>query len=482
MNSCLVLILCILGLQAQAQVKSKSLETNPVNVETSPALATSATAVEKPMPHSADSSGQNDLQMEQVERKALVQAFEFYKKEAYESSIAMLQKLRTDTSLTPSIYYLLGLNYYRINNYDLAEKYLTEVTRANSIQEISLAYYYLGLAQFYKADYERAMNSFELSIDTSKDTEHDKRVDRMIEKCIHIQNQIETDKLKHTLGFTAGYMYDSNGLNVAPQEDVVVGHVFNVSGFYSFKFYQNKDSSVEPTFYIADQHTLDYKLKLTDQMQAADHSMLLASIPYKIIVDGYRSTTSMNVGLYMLPSDSSTREMSIALIYVKQNLGTRLNADLDLDGQLIIGRDDSQITFFDAADNQTAIKYDLSGALKYSLRRMQSLVGELGFILNDADGENASYNKVYVNLSYELPSFKNTFSTFKSSYGYTNYSMSELGRKDTFIGINYLVSKDLTDRTTLNGFVSLSRSESTIEDYIYGDSTIGVQYIYLTRF
>ena len=184
----------------------------------------------------------------------------------------------------------------------------------------------------------------------------------------------------------------------------------------------------------------------------------------------------------MLPSDTQTRDMSIALIYVKQNLGTRLSTDLDLDGQLIIGRDDSQITFSDAADNQTAIKYDLSGALKYSLRSMQNIIGELGFILNDADGENASYNKVYVNLSYELPTFKNTFSTFKVSYGSADYALSELGRRDNYAAFNYSISKDLSERATLHGFAGLSRNESTIEDYTYGDSTIGIQYVYLTRF
>lgn len=465
MKNHLVLFLSLLCLQAHAQVNSKNLRIKK------PVQSLEAAPVQK-----------SEAQLEQEERKALAQAYELYKKEAFESSIATLQKVRTDSSLTQSVYYLLGLNYYRINNFDLAEKYLTEVTRSNTLQEISMAYYYLGLAQFYKGDYERAMNSFELSIDTSKDAEHDKRADRMIEKCIQVQNQLENDKLKYTMGYTVGYMYDSNALNVAPQEDVVVGHVFSASGFFAYKFWQDKDSSVEPMVYVSDQRTLDYKLKLTDQMQAADATMLLTSIPYKTIVDGYRSTTSMNLGLYMLPSDTQTRDMSIALIYVKQNLGTRLSTDLDLDGQLIIGRDDSQITFSDAADNQTAIKYDLSGALKYSLRSMQSIAGELGFILNDADGENASYNKVYVNLSYELPTFKNTFSTFKASYGSADYALSELGRRDNYAAFNYSISKDLSERTTLHGFVGLSRNESTIEDYTYGDSTVGIQYVYLTRF
>ena len=473
MKNSLVLFLSLLCLQANAQVNSKNLRIEPKNPqpETIKSIEQAETAPAK-----------TEVQLEQEERKAFAQAYEFYKKEAYESSIATLQKLRTNTSLTQSIYYLLGLNYYRINNFDLAEKYLTEVTRANTIQEVSLAYYYLGLAQFYKADYERAMNSFELSIDTSKDPEQDKRADRMIEKCIQIQNQLENDKLKYTMGYTVGYMYDSNALNIAPQEDVVTGHVFSASGFFAYKLWQDKDSSVEPMVYLADQRTLDYKLKLTDQMQAADSTMLLISVPYKTLVDGYRSTTSLNVGMYMLPSDTQTRDMSIALIYVKQNLGTRLSTDLDLEGQLIIGRDDSQITFYDAADNQTAIKYDLSGALRYSLGRMQSLLGELGFILNDADGENASYNKVYINLGYELPTFQNTYSALKASYGSTNYSLSDLGRRDNFAAFNYSVSKDLTERTTVNVFGSLSRNESTIEDYTYGDATIGVQYVYLTRF
>lgn len=424
----------------------------------------------------------NDLQINQEDRKAFVQAYEFYKKEQFESSIAVLQKLKSDPNQTPGIYYLLGLNYYRIENYDLAEKYLSEVTRANSVHEISLAYYYLGLSQYYKGDYEKAVNSLELSIDTSKDPEQDKRAEKLIEKCMLIQNQIETDKLKYTMGFTAGYGYDSNALNVAPQQDVLVGHTFTASGFMAYKLYQDQNSIVEPMLYIADSRTLNYQLKSTVEIQSADATMFLATIPYRTIFDGYRSSTSANIGLYMLPSDSQIREMSIALLYLKQTLGSKLTADLDLDGQLIIGRDQSQLTFTDAEDNQTAIKYDISGALKYSLRRMQSLTGELGFILNDADGDNASYYKVYTNLSYERPTYKNTYSVFKVSYGLTNYNLSELARRDNLGALTYSISKDLSDRTTINGFLGLSQNDSTIEDYTYSDSSIGVQYVYLTRF
>lgn len=413
---------------------------------------------------------------------AFAQAYEFYKKEQFESSIAVLQKLKSDPSQTPGIYYLLGLNYYRIENYDLAEKYLSEVTRANSVKEISLAYYYLGLSQYYKGDYEKAVNSLELSIDTSKDPEQDRRAERLIEKCMQIQNQIESDKLKYTMGFTAGYGYDSNALNVAPQQDVLVGHTLNASGFMAYKFYQDQNSVIEPMLYIADSRTLNHKLESTPEIQAADATMFLATLPYRTNFDGYRSSSSANIGLYMLPSDSQIREMSITLLYFKQTLGSKLTTDLDLDGQLIIGRDQSQLTFTDAEDNQTAIKYDISGALKYSMRRMQSLTGELGFILNDADGDNASYYKVYTNLSYERPTFKNTYSVFKASYGLTNYNLSELARRDNLAVLTYSISKDLSDRTTINGFLGLSRNDSTIEDYTYGDSSIGIQYVYLTRF
>lgn len=425
----------------------------------------------------------NDLQMDQADRKSFAQAYEFYKKEQFESSIAVLQKLKSDTSLTAAIYYLLGLNYYRIENYDLAEKYLTEVTRMNSIQEVSLAYYYLGLSQYYKGEYEKAVNSLELSIDTSKDPEQDRRAERLIEKCMQIQNQVEIDKLKYTMGFTVGYGYDSNALNVAPQQDVLVGHSMNASGFMAYKYYQDQTSIVEPMFYISDNRTLNYQFEAPPEIQAADATMLLATLPYRTTTsDGYRSGSSLNLGLYMLPSDSEVREMSIVLMYFKQTLGSKLTTDLDLDGQLIVGRDQSQLTFTDAEDNQTAIKYDISGALKYSMRRMQSMTGELGFILNDADGDNASYYKVYTNLSYERPTFKNTYSIFKASYGLTNYNLSELGRRDNLGALTYSISKDLSDRTTINGFVGLSRNDSTIEDYTYADSSIGIQYIYLTRF
>ena len=464
MKNTILFISSLFSLQAVAQTQA------PVQP---PVLSSSQT----------QSAAADELTISQEDRRAFAQAYEFYKKESFESSIAVLQKLKTESSLTPSIYYLLGLNYYRINNYDLAEKYLTEVTRANSIQEISLAYYYLGLSQYYKADYEKAVNSFELSIDTSKDPEHDRRTERLIEKCVQIQNQMEADKLKYTMGFTGGYGYDSNVLDVAPQQDVNNGHTFNVSGFMAYKLYQDPTSVVEPLIYISDRRTIDHKLEDTPEIQAADATVLLASIPYRTNLEGgYRSGTSLNIGMYMLPSDGSTRDLSITLLYLKQTLGSKISSDYDLDAKLIIGRDTSQLSFTEAEDNQTAIKYDLSAALKYSMRRMQSITGELGFILNDAEGDNASYYKAYSNLSYETPSFKNTFSNFKFSYGITNYNLSELARRDNLATITYTVSKDISDRSTVNGYVGLSQNSSTIEDYKYSDSFVGVQYVFLTRF
>lgn len=433
-------------------------------------------------PAQAPSTATDELQIDQEERKSFAQAYEFYKKEQFESSIAVLQKLKPDSSLKPSIYYLQGLSYYRINNYDLAEKYLTEVTKLNNIPEISLAYYYLGLSQYYKSEYEKAVNSFELSIDTSKDPEHDRRTEKLIEKCIQIQNQMEIDKHKYTIGFTAGYGYDSNVLDVAPQQDVIVGHSFNASGFMAYKLHQDQTSVVEPMFYVSDRRTLNHKLEDTAEIQAADATTFLVSMPYRTNVEGYRTGTSVNVGLYMLPSDGNTRELSITLLYFKQTLGSKISSDLDLDAQLIIGRDSSQLNFTDAEDNQTAIKYDISGILKYSMRRMQSVSGELGFILNDADGDNASYYKAYSNLSYERPSFNSTFSNFKLSYSTTNYNLSELARRDNLAALTYSVAKDISDRSTLNGYVGLSQNDSTITDYKYSDSFAGIQYVYLMRF
>ena len=462
MKNIFVLLSSLLSLQALAQNQA------PVQPPTLPLSQTQSQVVE--------------LEVTQDDRKAFAQAYEFYKKEQFESSIAVLQKLKSETILKPSIYYLLGLNYYRINNYDLAERYLTEVTQMNNIPEISLAYYYLGLTQYYKSEYEKAVNSFELSIDTSKDPEHDRRTERLIEKSIQIQNQLEADKMKYTLGFTAGYGYDSNVLDVAPQQDVIVGHTLNASGFMAYKVYQDQTSVIEPLFYVSDRRTVNHKLEDTPEIQAADSTILLTSLPYRSNVDGYRSGTSLNVGLYMLPSDGDVRQLSITLLYLKQTLGSKISSDLDLDGQLIVGRDSSQLNFTDAEDNQTAIKYDISGALKYSLRRMRSLTGELGFILNDADGDNASYYKVYSNFSYELPTFKNSFSTFKLSYGITNYNLSELARRDNLATLTYSVAKDISDRSTVNGYVGLSQNDSTITDYKYSDSFIGFQYVYLTRF
>lgn len=393
-------------------------------------------------------------------------------------SIISLQVLAQESELQQAH------EFYKRQQYDLAEEAYTKITRDGNSKDLSMAYYYLGLSQYYKKDYNKAVSSLELSIDTSTDLEHDKKVEKIIERIAQIQSQGEMNKLKYSLGFTAGYMFDTNALNVAEDDENLNGHILNASAFFAYKLYQEKESSIEPMFYLSDSRTLDHRFESTEDIQAADATLLLMSVPYKTVAEGYRSATSINVGLYMLPEESSSREMGITLLYLKQNLGTKLTQDFDLDWQLIVGRDQSQLTFSNAEDNQTAVKFDLSAALKYSLpnRKSESVSGELGVILNDADGDNASYNKIYTSFSYDRPTWRSTYSTFKLNYGITDYNLSELGRRDKFVAFNYSLVKDLTTQTSVNVFASASRNDCTIDDYTYDDTTIGAQYIYLMRF
>lgn len=425
---------------------------------------------------SMPSNAQVETSMSRAER--------FYKSGQFESSLAVLKKLSSETEDKTDIYYLMGLNYYKIQNCEQAEKLLDQVTRSETSVKVSKAYLYLGLCQYIRKEYDKSINSLELSLDTSTDPKQDVQVDKIIERVLQAQAQAEKNKLKYTLGFGVTYAYDSNVLSVAETDRSLKGNVINAAAFGSYKAYVDETSTLEPIIFFSDNITYTSEFKESDYLQSADATQVLISTPYKTKFAEGNNDVSFNLGLFFLPNGNERRKLAIESIFFKDNLTYFLDAQNALAVKIVGGYDHSEVEFSNEEDNQTALKIDFSVGIKKFLESLKNhtVSADVGFLINDAKGDDAKYRKLYATVGYSKPQFFKTNETFKLNYYKSDYIKSELDRTDVNYNLTYSLAADLTERLSLSGSLSYSESKSTVDEYDYFDHTVGLQLFYVTQF
>ena len=427
------------------------------------------------------SATQSEAQVETT----MTRAERFYKSGQFESSLAVLKKLSTETDDKSDIYYLMGLNYYTTQNCEQAEKVLDQVTKSETSSKVSKAYLYLGLCQYIRKEYDKSVNSLELSLDTSTDPKHDAQVEKIIERVLQAQTQAEKNKLKYTLGFGLTYTYDSNVLSVKENDDrSLKGNVLNGAVFGSYKAYTDENSSVEPIVFLSDNLTYTSKFEESDYLKSADATQFLISVPYKTRFQEGNNDISLNAGLFFLPNGNERRKLAIQTLFLKENLSYNLSVANAVTVKLITGFDQSEVEFSDEEDDQSALKVDFAiGMRNYSQEyKNHTFSGDLGFLINDAKGDNAKYRKLYATLGYSKPQFKTMNESIKISYYKSDYIKSALDRTDSNYGATYSLATDLNERLSLTAMLSYSKTKSTVEEYEYSDYTVGLQMFYVTQF
>ncbi len=419
-----------------------------------------------------------------VEDQQLETAVNYYKNRRFEASILLLKKLKDNPQLKLSAFYLLGLNYFKIQNFNLAEQYLSIVTKNLEIKEIASAYYYLGLVQYYKYEYEKALISFEVAQDSSDNPKLDKKIENWISKTLKAQTELDKSKLKYSLGLGLSILQDSNVLNVKPTTDDLTANIFNINGYFSYKAFVDRESSFEPLLFLSNNFTYNNQFQQNESIKASDVSVIMGVFPYKLQFDHYVSTTSANLGFIFLPSTSSEKDLAITLFFLKEVITGKVNSKTDSELKMILGRDESQLSYADASSNQTAIKFDISGALTYNIPQWEqhSVGGELGYLFNEAEGQNAKYKKIYFGLNYSLPTFYSTKSEFEYTNSTSNYYKSDQNRNDAFHEFKYTLSKRLSKEWAMATKLATSSNESNLETYNFSDFQIGLTANYLINF
>ncbi|MCH2532870.1 MAG: DUF2860 family protein [Bdellovibrionales bacterium] len=141
---------------------------------------------------------------------------------------------------------------------------------------------------------------------------------------------------------------------------------------------------------------------------------------------------------------------------------------------LDIRQDDSLLSETTTDDNADALKYTLKTTQYYFLSKNKktAFTGGLGYILNDATGENKAYNRIDLSLGYMSylknwdTSYNLNLTTYKLSYDGAN------SRDEENYSLTMTFNKPIKDWFIASSNLNYTTNDSTAESYNYSKYTI----------
>ena len=400
----------------------------------------------------------------------------------FAESLTLLDSIKNSRHQYVNWYYYYALNQTHLNNFDEALKgFNTFINKAN-INNSAKAYYYIGLIQFRRGEYDKALNSLELSLDVSSDPNLDKMSENLIDKVVRYQNYYENVK-KNNVTLLAGYNYDTNVLNLSADSfaDGLSGHVFSYGVSLSRKVVDRYNFVFEPTIAVLDSYTMDKSFKADSNVQSADALQLLLSVPIRFHYEDEelpnRFDFSLNGYALYIPLNTTQRELSLSSFFVKANVFTPLSLKWGIKYNSILAVDRSY-GYTSDDDDASGLRFEFFTTFVRYLEAGRSLFYDLGANYNSAKGINSRYKKYTGAIGYSYPSFKETQSSVRLSYHYLNYPDKASPRTDNQGSLSYNISKEINSQSAINFSLAAISNSSNLELNKFSDMVVGLQYSY----
>lgn len=410
------------------------------------------------------------------------QSIEKFNNQEYADSLVLLDSIKNSRHQYVNWYYYYALNQTYLNKYDEAIRGFNTYINKSNINNSAKAYYYIGLIQFRRGEYDKALNSLELSLDVSGDPELDKMTEKLIDKVIRYQNHFENSK-KNNVTFLAGYNYDTDVLNLSPDSfaDGLSGHVFSYGVSISRKVVDRYNFIFEPTLAILDNYTMDKSFKSDSNLQSSDALQFLLSVPIRFFFEDEEYPNqfdfSLNGYAVYIPINTSTRELSLSSFFVKANVLTPYSPKWAIKYNTLLAVDKSY-GFNSDDDDASGLRFEFLTTFVNNLPESKNLFYDIGVNYNSAKGANSRYGKYIAGVGYGFPSFKETYSSVRLGYFYLNYPDKSSARIDSNASLSYNVSKEIDSKSSLSFSAAAAYNNSNSELNKYTDINLGIQYSY----
>lgn len=419
----------------------------------------------------------------------VARAYDEYNRKNYEEVLLMVEATKEAKQMTAKWLYIEGLSLLRLGRYSEAEAALDAFAKKmESVGTPSArGYYFLGLAYFYQGQYQKSLNTFQISQDISVDPVLDRSLDTQIDKSIRFRDYYDSHK-PGTFALFLGYEAHNNVLNLSSSSvgKSLNGHVFNYGLSLGYRPIDRMNFVFEPTVTVVDRYTMDRTFKADSTLQALDVLQAAVSLPVLFYFGnnrGVQYNVSINAFTTYLPINSTNRDLYLSSVFLKLRTLFDISQNMSMDISLL-GGSDTGYNYTLEEDDSSGTRGDLTVLLRQILNsdRTELLTYSIGAAVKSSKGINYRYQKLRLAIGYQFPSFAETNSFVELDYENLSYPDKIVPRKDNKVDIKYTVSQSLTPSSTVNYSLGGAVNTSDSEVYKYDDYYLGLQYVFVVGF
>ncbi len=329
--------------------------------------------------------------------------------------------------------YFIALTHLKLKETDSALRVFDEVIASKDPVMGPSAMFYKGIIYFDQAKFDEAQAAFQAVLDSSNDSKLDERAESYIEQILRARQTASEREHKWSVSASVGEMYDSNVLlSSNSQRDAgtatdTAGWRTLVSGSLRFRPIYDDANEFAAQLDAITLYSLDQSFKLNQSLRNADPTVLTVTLPYTLkgilferghkldIIPGYETT------IMSIENDESKVILSSPMLTLSNllimNEGWFNNVTFEM------RNDQSKLNSSVGDDDITAIRFKLgtSNLVFMNDKKDRILIPEGAISMNQAEGRNASYERIDLGVGYLMPVLRETTANFKLGYYFLQF-------------------------------------------------------------
>jgi len=411
-----------------------------------------------------------------------------YKVGNYNRSLAILSMTDVDPDQSVEKDYYIALNNLKLKNNEKALKQLVEIREENSPELSPIASFYAGNIQVQQQKFADARKSMEYVLDNSKDPQLDKSAENLLEEIDRLESYYESKKEKYRLSAFAGLLYDTNVLNTAENNastDTKAWRLYYGASALAI-LSRTMASDFGAKLAYSDYYSMDSKFQKNGDIQAADTMDVGITLPYHLDFKSGKRNFNLEVipgykNIYT-PNSSGVREVATKTTEISTTISSPMKQDLYLSGKLDLGSDQSMLESSVGDDDLSATRYGLTiiPTQLLDLKGEKTLMGEFGYLFNNAVGKNNRYQKASLAATVTYPTYFKGSASLRADYAIQDYKDATVPRKDTNISLTAGYSKDLNKQWNFLLSLQATTASSDVEIYKYNKYLVTSLFTYTT--
>ena len=407
-----------------------------------------------------------------------------YKVGSYNKSLSILSMAEGGDQDQVEHRYYIGLNHLKLNELDKALEDFADIQEEKNIELSPPAAFYAGTIEFQKALYPKAKERYQFVLDNSKDPKLDKQAEAKIDEIDRIEMFIEAQKEIFRYNLYTGLQYDGNVLNISTQNLATNSEAYRLlyGGSLTYYYFRTLTSKYAAELVVSDMYSVDNSFKSNSTIQSADPLQYGMRLPINYANTWFKRSFNSNVTPYVFMLNMSDDGGARKLILNSSGLALDTQWDQGSDKFHILKFDyvidKSSLEVTNADDNQSAkrMSFNYNWLKLLTQTGDKSVLADIGYVSNTADGKNNTYSKILVAGTYSFPWSAKYKGSARLDYSDLKYPENSNERKDTIYGFTLGASQDLNKRNNISLTLSYLMNNSNVEAYKYNKMLVGFIY------